>query len=96
MIQAVKRLLVCRAELIPAAEKLVFQSGHRWAGGDWVLPCGAEGQPQGWWQFQEPLARGLEASQLGEGRWKLLWNCLFIYMPPCFRKDLKRLRNCFV
>lgn len=65
MIQAVKRLLVCRAELIPAAEKLVFQSGHRWAGRDWVPPCGAKGQPQGWWQYQRPSASGLEASQLG-------------------------------
>jgi hypothetical protein len=38
----------------------------------------------------------LADSQLGEGRWKLLWNYLFIYTPPCSRKDLKRLRNCFV
>ena len=95
MKQPVKRLLVCRVQLLLAAERLVFREGAAGPGGQ-VPPCRSSGQPRGSWWFQELLASSLEESQLGEGRWKLLWNCLFIYMPACFRKDLKRLRNCFV
>lgn len=82
MKQAVKRLLVCRVQLLLAAEKLAFREGAAGPGGTgasvWAL-----GPARGSWRFQKLLAGGLEGSQLGEGRWKLLWKIwklLFIYL----------------
>lgn len=84
---------------LQAAEKLAELSGLAGAAG----PGGERGSPEqggdtapGLQAVSGATARDLEESQLGEGRWKLLGKYLFIYTLLCSRKDLKRLRNCFV
>ena len=85
---------------LQAAEKLAELSGRAGAagpgGGEWGSPGQGGDTAPGLQAVSGATARDLEESQPGEGRWKLLGKYLFIYTLLCSRKDLKRLRNCFV
>lgn len=88
MIQAVKILLVCRAELIPAAEKLVSQGGHRWAGRGWAPPCGPRDSPRAGGDFSGPWPAAWKLPSLG-GQMEIASELVIYLYATMFQKGFK-------